>query len=133
MLKKIRYLSLLFCFLPLFAVAEDRSEKVSSAVHGRWIQEQPGGGQGAAVVFESPGLYSVDLNDDGKVDIKGIYLIEGGVIVLRDTQIDSQGCASTDGAYRFSISNDMLSFSLIKDSCSVRSEALSHSWRKQAP
>lgn len=124
---KIVRLALLSIALSLPLAAEDRSIAVSSPVHGCWSVE----GAAASMTFASPGVYSLDLDSDGKPEVNGTYLIEGDYIVFRDTD-HPPGCPSAVGAYRYAVDAAGLRLELVKDSCVARMELFGKGWRRKS-
>lgn len=123
---------LMLCSLMLFfaspVIADDSSLQRNAALLGTWVID---GGTAPVLTFKEPGLFHVDIDGNGTSTVDGIYLIEGDVVIFRNTSADHCTQSAVDGVYKYSLNASQLTFQLMRDTCEPRLKGLSHSWHRR--
>lgn len=99
----------------------------SRKITGSWKFQDPNNGP-QKLTFRKNGTYELDFDGDGKKDIWGDYKISHDWLILKDTGGDFVFDCSQQGAYGFSIEEDVLTLKLMGDQCPSRSQAMSMPW-----
>lgn len=113
--------------VPPAAFAKEFRGITSGHITGSWQFKDPINGQ-QKLKFLKDGTYQLDFNDDGKKDIWGEYRQSQDWIIMNDTGGDFLFDCGQQGAYRFAIKNDVLTFRLMGDQCVSRTQAMSVEW-----
>ena len=96
-------------------------------ITGSWQFKDPVNGI-QRLKFLRDGTYQLDFNGDGKKDIWGEYRLSQDWLIMNDVGGDFVFDCGQQGAYRFDITNDVLTFRLMGDQCQSRTQAMSVEW-----
>lgn len=112
MLKSKFFLTALTGLLPFFALAQ-------ADVAGNWLmaQETPDGHWEAKFTMQDDGSYTVDLGNDGSVDVRGKTEFNGDQITVWDVSGENACGSDKKGVYTYKIEGDMLTLNRVKDEC----------------
>jgi hypothetical protein len=115
MLKSKWFMTALIGLLPLFTMAQ-------AALTGSWLmkQETPDGVWQAKFVMQDDGTYTVDLGNDGSVEVRGKTEFNGDQVTVWDTGGENACGSDKKGVYAYKIEENMLTLSRIKDDCEGR-------------
>ncbi|MEL6391509.1 MAG: hypothetical protein AAFY36_08425 [Bacteroidota bacterium] len=72
-----------------------------------------------SVSFHADGTMTVDMGNDGTVDIQANYTHADGQISISDSA-EASPCYGKTGVYNISIDGDQMSVSLVSDPCDAR-------------
>ena len=114
-MKKMKLVLALILALPLTFFAQ--------SVEGSWKITFPGPDNTTmdAVLTLTGGNYTVDLGNDGSINVEGTYAIEGDQITVQDTKGD-QACIgdNTAGKYTFTVDDKSFVMTKVNDPCEGR-------------
>lgn len=97
------------------------TQTVKTLLEGTWVSNYDG------AMLSITGLsFSLDLASvDKSVTIKGTILVKDDLV----TFINKNGiCKDIQGQYRFSLKNNDLNFTVVKDECASRKERMTTGW-----
>lgn len=82
--------------------------------------ESPEGTLEAKMVFAEDGTYTVDLGNDGEIEVKGKYTYEDGKVTVEDTE----GVRACDpgqiGVYTITMDEETMTMNRVSDDCPGR-------------
>lgn len=94
-------------------------------IQGVWTSSLPdeeGNEMPVTLTFEAD-TYQADFANDGLIDVKGTYSIEGGNISMQDAADIENPCPGV-GVYAIEIEGDNMRFALVSDECEIRKRSL---------
>ena len=99
-----------------------------SAIVGNWIKMAPYPQTATrTLTLKSDNSYESDFTGDGTIDVSGEYSLSGNQITFQD-RTGEHACPDMKGMYNFSVAENQLQFSLIKDECKGRAHAILGAW-----
>jgi hypothetical protein len=99
-----------------------------SAIVGNWIKMAPYPQTiTRTLTLKSDHRYESDFTGDGTIDVSGEYSLSGNQITFQD-KAGAHACPDMKGMYNFSVAENQLQFSLIKDECKGRAHAILEIW-----
>ena len=104
----------LFLFTPFLMTAQ--------SIVGDWLMDgkTPDGHTIVnKVSFNADGTLTVDLGNDGSIDVNATYTVEGNKVSMDDTSKESP-CYGTVGIYEIKIEGDKCTAKVVEDACAVR-------------
>ena len=101
----------------------------SKKITGSWKFSDPANGP-QKLSFGKDGTYQLDFDGDGKKDIWGSYRLSQDWIIMNDVGGDFVFDCGQQGAYTYSITDDVLTFKIMADQCPSRSQAMTEQWTR---
>ena len=99
------------------------------ALVGRWTSDL----DGTQLEIADDGTFRVSLADAEGKSISGTYLLDGDIIVFRNSP-DALRCAEDPGRYRWRRDDEgTLQFELVEDACQSRIDHLNEPFRRIGP
>ncbi len=123
-------MKMLFLLLGLSLITVQNPRSTADSVDdivGKWMFVTPG--WKAAMDIKADGSYTVDLGNDGQLDVKGNYSVADGVVTFIDSSGD-MSCPGVEGKYKFSVAEGVMTAELISDECKGRKEAMAVKGKK---
>ncbi len=108
-------LAALIGLLPLLAMAQ-------ADLAGSWLMtaETPDGHWEAKFTMQDDGSYTIDLENDGSIDVRGKTEFDGNQITVWDMGGDRACGPDKKGVYAYKVEGDMLTLNRVKDDCEGR-------------
>jgi hypothetical protein len=101
-------------------------QQSASPVAGTWSNSA-----GTVWTIKPDGTFAVELNQSGKADITGRYVMKDDMFTIsHNTGQVPKGC-DTPGVYKFKRTGDTLTFSLVSDHCKDRKKNVLRPWHKK--
>lgn len=115
MIKKLISLAALLLIVPMCLSAQD--------VTGNWAMSgtaPDGQAYNTTISFHADGTMTVDMGNDGSIDIQANYTLADSQMSISDLAEQSP-CYGKTGVYSVSLDGDQMTVTLIDDPCEARS------------
>lgn len=95
---------------------------MAQSVEGDWLFKIPteDGQMMEAKLSMKGGAYDVDLGNDGSVEVKGVYTVDGNTITVQDTEGENACKGDAKGIYNFKVDDKTLVMKRVSDPCEGR-------------
>ena len=96
------------------------SSLMAQSITGDWehLFSSPEGDYPLTLSIGEDGTYSVDLGQDGSIEVKGTYSIDGDKLTMQDTS--GEMMCDQKGVYSFKIEGKSMVFTRVEDGCEGR-------------
>lgn len=112
-----KLLSLTFISVCYFSISFGQS------VVGKWTAKAPAPDGGIVTIsasITSDGIYHMDFNQNGSIEVKGRYEVLGNQITIWDIEGDMACPPSFKGNYTLTFKNNQMTMTLVDDECEGR-------------
>ncbi len=106
-----------FCFLLCFVSA---NSLMAQSIAGDWLHmfSSPDGEFPLTLSIGEDGTYSVDMGQDGSIELKGTYTLDGDKLTMQDTS--GEAMCDQKGIYSVKVDGKKMVFTRIEDTCEGR-------------
>lgn len=111
-----------------FASAGEVSQRDPGLI-GMWQPLNAAANEGVSVAFFDGGNFEMDMNGDGKGEVRGSYNLAGDQIRFIERKGTSDRCDGT-GTYSYVITSGFLRYYPVEDNCNPRMALNAGVWKK---
>jgi hypothetical protein len=99
----------------------------ASALVGTWTNSL-----GTVWMINADGTFTVDLNHDGKPDVRGKYTVSGDTLSIEEVHGKTPKACKSPASYKFARTDkDSLQFTLVSDKCKLRIKNVTQPWKRK--